>query len=141
MDVYTAQALLREKTAHCRSMMIKAGCSYLVVPTVMHHYLVSELQAQEDTGCVQYNAHLGKFTNFVNLLGLAAISVPAVMLPSVPGQVCLNSFFAHIWVCYSDMQPSLTYWLQSTDKRVHSSRVVQVTIQMTLLLQFKFKIL
>lgn len=89
VDVFTAQALLREKVARCRAMMAEAGCTYLVVPTVMHHYLVSELQAQEDGGSVQFNAHLGKFTNFVNLLGLPAMSVPAGSLPPLQEEVRL----------------------------------------------------
>lgn len=69
--------------------MAEAGCTSLDVPTVMHHCLVSELQAQEHGGDVKFNAHLGKFTNFVNLLGLPALSVPAGLLPSLQEHVCL----------------------------------------------------
>lgn len=92
VDVFTAQELLRKKVALCHALMAEAGCSYLMVPTVMHHYLVPELQAQEDDANVKFNAHLGKFTNFVNLLGLAAVSVPASILPPVNEQVCRIQF-------------------------------------------------
>ena len=42
----------------------------------MHHYTCEELAAQEAQGDVSFNSHLGTFTNFVNLLGMCAVSIP-----------------------------------------------------------------
>lgn len=84
VDVYNAQASLRAAAARCRTLLLEASgdpsghtpMPFLVVPTVMHHYTAAELQAQEAQGDVSYNSHLGTFTNFVNLLGMCAVSVP-----------------------------------------------------------------
>jgi hypothetical protein len=70
------QSTLRSNAADCRASLKAAGDPFLLVPTVMHHYTVRELLEQEREGNVGYNSHLGTFTNFVNLLGMCAISVP-----------------------------------------------------------------
>ncbi len=49
-----------------------AGLDCLAVPTVPRAYTVAELEADPIT----LNSNLGSYTNFVNLLDLAAISVP-----------------------------------------------------------------
>ena len=84
VDVYGAQANLRVAAARCRSLLLEASgdpshhtpTPFLVVPTVMHHYTSEELLRQEAQGEVSFNSHLGTFTNFVNLLGMCAVSVP-----------------------------------------------------------------
>jgi allophanate hydrolase len=52
----------------------------LLVPTALHHYLIKEVEATEkeaDVPTYPYNANLGRFTNFVNLMDLCALSVPS----------------------------------------------------------------
>lgn len=52
----------------------------LLVPTVLQHYLVAEIEAEEkqkEPPTWSKNALNGRFTNFVNLLDMAAISVPS----------------------------------------------------------------
>jgi allophanate hydrolase len=82
-DVFKDQTIVREQSAKCLASMNAKGVDVLVVPTVMHHYLVDELLAAEKAGPpFTYNAHLGTFTNFVNLMGMCAISIPCGMLAS-----------------------------------------------------------
>lgn len=82
-DAYTDLATVRQRRAQCLAAMSAAGVDLIVVPTVMHHYLVEELAAAERAGPpFSYNAQLGTFTNFVNLLGMCAISVPCGLLPA-----------------------------------------------------------
>jgi allophanate hydrolase len=50
-----------------------ASVDCLAVPTVPRFYTLADLEAEP----VKYNSNLGSYTNFVNLLDLAAISVPA----------------------------------------------------------------
>jgi Asp-tRNA(Asn)/Glu-tRNA(Gln) amidotransferase A subunit family amidase len=102
VDVYQAQSKLREAAAQCRTLLLEAsGTSaeelqssgipsmpFLVVPTVMHHYTAAELLAQEGQGEVSYNSHLGTFTNFVNLLGMCAVSVPFSKFECPAPEVC-----------------------------------------------------
>jgi allophanate hydrolase len=52
-----------------------ASIDCLAVPTVPRFYTVADLDAEP----VKYNSNLGSYTNFVNLLDLAAISVPTGM--------------------------------------------------------------
>ena len=89
VDVYSDLAKLRAARADAAARMAAAGVDVLVVPTVMHHYLVAELEKQETETPAKatYNAHLGTFTNFVNLFGLCALSVPAGVLPEVALEV------------------------------------------------------
>ena len=71
----------------------------LLVPTVLQNYLVAEVEAEEkDSSPPSWdkNALSGLFTNFVNLLDMAAISVPSAILKSPdlreeahkPGSLC-----------------------------------------------------
>ena len=55
----------------------------LLVPTALHHHTVAEIEAQEkraDPPTWSHNAKLGRFTNFVNLLDMCAVSVPSGLL-------------------------------------------------------------
>lgn len=55
----------------------------LMVPTVLQHYLIAEVEAEEkqqEPPVWSKNALNGRFTNFVNLLDMAAISVPASLI-------------------------------------------------------------
>jgi allophanate hydrolase len=45
----------------------------LLIPTVPRTYTVAEMRLHP----IKYNSNLGQYTNFTNLLGLAAIAVPA----------------------------------------------------------------
>ncbi|MBI0329993.1 allophanate hydrolase [Burkholderia plantarii] len=65
--IYRLADLKREANA------MLAQCDALVVPTAPTHYRIAELLADP----VRLNSNLGKYTNFVNLLDLSAISVPA----------------------------------------------------------------
>ncbi len=49
----------------------------LVLPTVPTHYSIEEVEQEP----LSTNAHLGVYTNFVNLLDLCAIAIPAGDLP------------------------------------------------------------
>lgn len=57
----------------------------LLVPTVLQNYLIAEVEAEEKTAnspTWDKNTLSGRFTNFVNLLDMAAISVPSAILQS-----------------------------------------------------------
>lgn len=66
-DIYHLQALKRATTAQL------ATCDALLLPTAPTIYTVAQMQADPIT----LNANLGIYTNFVNLLDLAGIAVPA----------------------------------------------------------------
>lgn len=55
--------------------VVWAGVDALVVPTVPRAWTVAEVEADP----VATNSALGTYTNFVNLLGLCALAVPAVL--------------------------------------------------------------
>lgn len=93
--MFNAQGLLRRRAALCQKALNDTGNAFLVVPTVMHHYTVAELLDQEKQGNVGYNSHLGTFTNFVNLLGMCAISVPFSTF-DVPGE---QNAVRHLFSC------------------------------------------
>ena len=50
-----------------------AGCDLLLLPTTVEHPTLAQVQAEP----VEVNRRLGTYTNFVNLLDLAAVAVPA----------------------------------------------------------------
>ena len=57
----------------------------LLVPTVLQNYLIAEVEAEEKATSPptwDKNTLSGRFTNFVNLLDMAAISVPSAILQS-----------------------------------------------------------
>lgn len=56
-----------------RAAAMWAGIDVLLVPTAPAHYTIEAMQADP----VALNRNLGEYTNFVNLLDYAAISVPA----------------------------------------------------------------
>ncbi len=53
------------------------GIDVLLVPTAPTHYTIAQMQADP----VALNRNLGAYTNFVNLLDYAAISVPSTIRP------------------------------------------------------------
>ena len=72
-DVYVADAAL----ARMREQLDAAWSAFdvLMVPTAPTIYTISEIEREP----VELNRRLGTYTNFVNLLDLAAIAVPAAM--------------------------------------------------------------
>jgi len=70
-DVFVAQSRLADiRHALAREL---AACDVLVVPTAPTTYTIAEVEAEP----VELNRRLGTYTNFVNLLDLAALAVPA----------------------------------------------------------------
>jgi len=66
-DLFKAQHRLEELKAQCRFDGV------LVVPGAPTIYRIAEVEANP----IELNSRLGRYTNFVNLLDLAAITVPA----------------------------------------------------------------
>lgn len=55
----------------------------LLVPTLLQNYLVAEIEAEEKQSSPPTwarNTNAGRFTNFVNLLDMAAVSVPSTLI-------------------------------------------------------------
>ena len=74
-DLYQAQARLRgfgQQAAH-----MWESVDVLLVPTAPTHYKIAQMLASP----VELNRNLGAYTNFVNLLDYAAISVPSSLRP------------------------------------------------------------
>jgi len=74
----TAAALVRDQqrvlTYRLEAAEALRGCDVLLLPTAPDHPTIADVAADP----VGVNSRLGTFTNFVNLLDLAAVSVPAV---------------------------------------------------------------
>lgn len=70
-DLYEAQTQLRTLGQQAEAMW--DGIDVLLVPTAPTHYRLDQMQADP----VALNRNLGTYTNFVNLLDYAAISVPS----------------------------------------------------------------
>lgn len=70
IDAFRGQYRLRELAAQCAR--IWSTCDLLMVPTAPGHPRFADVAADP----VGVNARLGRFTNFVNLLGWCAVAVP-----------------------------------------------------------------
>jgi allophanate hydrolase len=70
-DIYRFKALARQAAAQL------AKCDFLLLPTAPTIFTVAAMQAEP----VKLNAMLGTYTNFVNLMDLAAIAVPTGFRP------------------------------------------------------------
>jgi allophanate hydrolase len=71
LDAFRAQYRLRELAAQAAGFW--QAVDALLLPTAATHYTIEEVSAQP----LQLNSNLGRYTNFVNLLDLAAVAVPA----------------------------------------------------------------
>jgi allophanate hydrolase len=71
-DIYRIQALRRAAQAEL------ARCDVLLLPTAPTIYTVAAMEADP----IALNAMLGTYTNFVNLLDLAAVALPVGFAPS-----------------------------------------------------------
>lgn len=76
-DVYDDQ--VRLATLRARAVIELAKADMLLVPTALAHFTVDEVQAEENQEVPGWsqNAKLGRFTNFVNLLDMCGVAVPA----------------------------------------------------------------
>ncbi len=74
-DLVDAQTQLRLLGQQAESLW--EGLDLLVVPTAPTHYTIEAMQANP----VELNRRLGEYTNFVNLLDYAALSVPSAIRP------------------------------------------------------------
>ena len=70
-DVYRARVGLAELRS--RAMASLAGAGFLLVPTAPTIYRIADVERDP----IALNGNLGTYTNFVNLMDLAAIAVPA----------------------------------------------------------------
>ncbi len=70
-DAYQALYKLKELEIECNK--IWQTCDVLMVPTAPTHPHIEEVRQEP----IMRNSELGTYTNFVNLLGLSAIAVPA----------------------------------------------------------------
>ncbi len=84
VDVFKATAALAQLRRRCERYF--ADADLLVVPTMPTIPLLSEVQANS----LEWGRRLGSYTNFVNLLGWAALAVPSGFTPSkLPGGITL----------------------------------------------------
>jgi allophanate hydrolase len=92
-DLYEAQLELKRLEQAARPMW--DGIDVLVVPTAPTHYTIAQMKADP----VVLNRNLGFYTNFVNLLDYAALSVPSSLrADGLPFGITL------IGPCASDLQ-------------------------------------
>jgi allophanate hydrolase len=73
---FRAQYRLGELRLRARAAV--AGCDVLLLPTAPTHYTLDDLNQNP----IELNSRLGTYTNFVNLLDLSALAVPAGFKPS-----------------------------------------------------------
>ncbi len=96
-DLFDAQTQLRAYGQQAAALW--ADMDVLLVPTAPTHYTIAQMQADP----VALNRNLGAYTNFVNLLDYAAISVPsAIRSDGLPFGITL------IGPCGSDHTTGLT---------------------------------
>jgi allophanate hydrolase len=84
VDAFAAFYQLDELRRACERAF--AGIDALALPTIPRAYTVADMLADP----IELNSRLGTYPNFVNLLDLCALSVPAAMLPdAIPFGVTL----------------------------------------------------
>lgn len=71
-DAYVADRA-RLAVARVEALQLLDGCDLLLLPTTTEHPTIAAVQADP----VAINRRLGTYTNFVNLLDLAAVAIPA----------------------------------------------------------------
>jgi len=71
LDSFRAQYRLKELIREARP--IWASADVLLLPTAGTHFRIAEIEAEP----IALNSRLGTYTNFVNLMDLAAVAVPA----------------------------------------------------------------
>ena len=71
LQTFEARYKLQELQSECDKVLTQTD--FLLLPTVPSHPTIEAV----NTNPIAKNAELGKYTNFVNLLGLCAIAVPA----------------------------------------------------------------
>jgi allophanate hydrolase len=74
-DAFAAFYQLQELRRACERAFARIDA--LALPTIPRAYRVDEMLADP----IELNSRLGTYTNFVNLLDLCALSVPAAILP------------------------------------------------------------
>ncbi|HWA96553.1 MAG TPA: allophanate hydrolase [Terracidiphilus sp.] len=72
-DAFEGEYALKTLAQECAKLWNLAD--FMLLPTVPTHYTIAEVQAAP----LELNTNLGYYTNFVNLLDLAAVAVPAGM--------------------------------------------------------------
>ena len=70
-DAFRSQYRLKELTR--AALPIWQAIEVLLLPTAGTHYRIEEIEADP----IRLNSNLGRYTNFVNLMDLAAVAVPA----------------------------------------------------------------
>jgi allophanate hydrolase len=75
LDAFRAQYRLKELTRAAQP--IWQAADVLLLPTAGTHYRIADEQADP----IRLNSTLGRYTNFVNLMDLAAVAVPAGFTP------------------------------------------------------------
>jgi len=73
VDAFRAFYRMQELRAEARRTMAQVDA--LMVPTVPHAYKIADLEAEP----IKFNANLGTYTNFVNLMDLCGLAVPVTM--------------------------------------------------------------
>ncbi len=78
-ELFTAQYALKRLHRQCRAEL--EDCDALLTPTAGRHYTIEEML----TDPIKHNTELGYYTNFMNLLDFAAVSVPTQITgPGLP---------------------------------------------------------
>jgi allophanate hydrolase len=92
VDVFEAQTQLRALGQQAHAMW--ADIDVMLLPTAPTHYTISQMLADP----VALNRNLGAYTNFVNLLDYAALSVPSeIRADGLPFGVTLVGLCASDW--------------------------------------------
>jgi allophanate hydrolase len=77
--VDTFNAMYQLEYLRRQTIQVWNSIDFMLLPTAPRTYTIAEIESSP----IERNSHLGHYTNFVNLLDLTAISVPAGMRPDV----------------------------------------------------------